>query len=424
MKVRNNLKVLLLVVLLSVMFLPCKVFGAETYYWTSNLSETNYNLFQEDATSEIETNGYIGMTVTGAYKFVFYNGKNYIAMNSDAGYSSDVNSLLSEMLVTEKDGRISFTPFLDTEDYTPKTYKDMLNKAKILVYDKNNNLVKSMPALDYKKYTKFPVAGNKFNVKFDSYINDGEIVTGVSLNISWNLPDGDTPLTLEVINKKADFDKSFDMQDNLSKGNINIALDLAYNGKYTFLFTTMNTEYSTELTFDKLSLDILDEDEGEKDGKLTYTEGEKISNANVKISVSGLPKGNINAGDSFQLIVKTNVDTNIDMNGRVDSNYQKKHKFNITKNGVYTILATSEAGKSATKKITVNCFVEPKDDGAEYYSRDAYWTGTHDITNEEKLAQTGMYDSTLLVVGILTIFAAVLVFAEILRKEGLTWKRK
>ena len=145
----------------------------------------------------------------------------------------------------------------------------------------------------------------------------------------------------------------------------------------------------------------------------------------MKITVDGIPSRKIEDGNSFTLIVTTNVKSNINMDGRVDSTYQKKHKFNITENGTYTILATSEAGKSAEKKIKINCFVEPKDDGKEYYSRDAYWTGDPtDLGDSETLAQTGMYDSTLLVLGILAIFAALLIFAELIRKEGLTWKRK
>lgn len=425
MKVNNNFKILLLIVFLSVLFLPSKVFGADkTYYWTSDLSEYSCNLFQEDAETEIETDNDIAMTPLGSYKFIFYNGKNYIAMNSTyVGYSTDVNDLLSDMEPTIKNETFRFTQFLDTEDYTPKTYKEMLKRAKIYVYDKNNNLVESMSALNYKNYMKFP-SNNNFKATFDKYINDGESVTGVSVKLSWSFPDGENPIVLRIINDKIDFEQTFDMQTYTNKSSIAAALNLQYNGTYTFVMSTNEREYTQELKFTKLALDVLSDKEKEED--VTYTEGDdEIDDSDVKITVDGIPKKNISKGNSFQLIITTNVSTNVNFSDRVDSTYQKKHKFNITENGTYTILATSEAGKSAEKKIKISCFVEPKDDGKEYYSRDAYWTGDPtDLGESETLAQTGMYDSTLLVLGILAIFAALLIFAELIRKEGLTWKRK
>ena len=130
MKVKNNFKILFLIVFLSILFLPSKVFGADkTYYWSSNLSEYSCNLFQEDVETELETDGYIAMTPLGSYKFIFYNGTNYMAMNSGyAGYSTDVNEVLNAMEPTIKNEDFHFTQFMDTEDYTTKTYKDMLKR--------------------------------------------------------------------------------------------------------------------------------------------------------------------------------------------------------------------------------------------------------------------------------------------------------
>lgn len=424
MKVKNNFKILFLIVFLSILFLPSKVFGADkTYYWSSNLSEYSCNLFQEDVETELETDGYIAMTPLGSYKFIFYNGKNYMAMNSGyAGYSTDVDVVLNAMEPTIKNEDFHFTQFMDTEDYTPKTYKDMLKRAKIYVYDKNNNLVQSMGALNYKNYMKFP-SNNKFKATFDKYINDGDSVTGVSVKLAWSFPEGENPIVLQIINDKIDFEQTFDMQTYTNKSSIEAALNLQYNGTYTFIMSTNEKEYTQELKFTKLALDVLSDKEKEED--ITYTEGDEIDDSDIKITVDGIPNKKVSKGNSFQLVITTNVPTNVNFSDRVDSTYQKKHKFNITENGTYTILATSEAGKSAEKKIKINCFVEPKDDGKEYYSRDAYWTGDPtDLGDSETLAQTGMYDSTLLVLGILAIFAALLIFAELIRKEGLTWKRK
>ena len=107
------------------------------------------------------------------------------------------------------------------------------------------------------------------------------------------------------------------------------------------------------------------------------------------------------------------------MDGRVDSTYQKKHKFNITENGTYHITATSEAGKSAKKTIKVNCFKAAPAVADKTYSRGNMWPGLPEnrFDNEETLAQTGMYDSTILVAGILFVFTALLVGAQLIAEE-------
>lgn len=419
---RINLKLLLLIVFLSILFLPSKAFGADkTYYWTTNLSEYSCNLFQENNDTEIDTDNEVGMIANGTYKFLFYNGTNYIAMNDmGAGYSKDAQSLLSTMTTSEKGIEFVFSVFVDTQDYTPKTYKEMLERSKICVYGTNNNLIQTIPTLDYKNYIKFP-SSSKFNVEIEDYLKNGDIVTGISTKISWSLDKDETPYTLRVVNDDIDYESTYDMQEYTNKNSIKAALELNYNGTYTFILLTSKGEYSKDIKCTKLELEPI---KSNKDDTKKYTEGTKIDNSEVKIEYSGIPKKNIEQGSSFQLIITTNVPTNIDLDGRVDSTYQKKHKFNITENGTYTIVAVSEAGKSAKKKVKINCFVEPKDDGLEYYSRDAYWNGSaNSDTNQNTLAQTGMYDTTLLVVGILFLFSALLVLAEIVRKDGLKWRK-
>ena len=151
----------------------------------------------------------------------------------------------------------------------------------------------------------------------------------------------------------------------------------------------------------------------------TTEKADKVDNSNVKITVDGIPSRKIEDGNSFTLIVTTNVKSNINMDGRVDSTYQKKHKFNITENGTYTINAYSEAGKSAKKTIKVNCFKAASTSGTRVFDRNNQWTNLPEnrFDNEETLAQTGMYDSTILVVGILFVFTALLVGAQLIAEE-------
>lgn len=414
---------LMLLVVLSCICIPNKVFAADTYYWSTTNAGYDYNLFQENITNQLDTDAIIAMTPLGAYKFVFYDGTNYIAMNSTwSGYSTDVQSLLKTMDSTQKDETFKFSLFDVKSDYTPKEYLNMLNKSKIYIYDTENNLVDSMNTLDYQKYTKFPDSSN-FNVKLDKYINDGESVTGVSVVISWDLNKNETPIALTILNDKINYKVEYDMQNSPRKNSLNAALDLQYNGEYTFVLDTSDCQYAKKVKFDKLPLNVLSKEEKQKPTK--YKETSSFDDANIKISVSDIPKS-LEQGKSFKLTVSTNVETNVDVSGRVDSEYKKSHNFNITDNGTYTIVATSEAGRAAKKTIKVNCFKEPKDTGLTYYDRDNYWNGTKDTinNNQAKLVQTGMYDNTVVVVAILCLLFGVMLLVQVLRKVGITWKRK
>lgn len=94
-------------------------------------------------------------------------------------------------------------------------------------------------------------------------------------------------------------------------------------------------------------------------------------------------------------------------------------KYMPTENGTYHITATSEAGKSAKKTIKVNCFKAAPAVADKTYSRGNMWPGLPEnrFNESETLAQTGMYDSTILVVGILFVFTAMLVGSQLIAEE-------
>lgn len=408
---------------LAFVFLFCILYplnvNAAQKFWSTTLSNSDYNIFQEDSTDEIDTDAIITMIPTGRYKFIFYNGKNYIAMNNSGGYSTDLDTTLANTDVTTKGTSFRFSLFNDKSDYTPKEYLDMLQRSKIYVYDNSDTLVTSFNALDYKNYTKFPDSKN-FSVKFNQYIqNDGENV-GVRVTIGWTLGKNEYPVGLTITNPKVDYEQKYRLEDD-SQNPMTFDLELSCNGKYTFYLSTNTNQYEQTLNFDKLALDSVDMKETKKDTE--FVEDKKISTKDVTLEVGKIPNS-LESGKSFTLSVKTNIDTTVDVSGRTDSNYQKKHSFNITENGTYKIKAISEAGKVATKTIKVNCFKEPKAN-ATYYDRDSYWTGDKaPVNNQDTLVQTGMYNNTIIVVAIMCLLFGFMLICQVLRKAGFSWKRK
>lgn len=408
---------------LAFVFLFCILYplnvNAAQKFWSTTLSNSDYNIFQENSTNEIDTDAIITMIPTGKYKFIFYNGKNYITMNNSGGYSNDLDTTLANTDVTTKGTSFRFSLFNDKSDYTPKEYLAMLQRSKIYVYDKSNTLVTSFNALDYKDYTEFPSSKN-FSVKFIQYIkNEGENV-GVRVNVGWSLGKEEYPVGLTIKNPDVEYEQSYSL-DSGSKNTMTLDLELSCNGKYTFYLFTNTKEYEQTLDFDKLALDSVDIKDTKKDTK--FVEDEKVSTKKVTIEVGKIPNS-LDSGKSFNLDIKTNIDTTVDLSGRTDANYQTKHSFSITENGTYQIKAISEAGKIATKTIKVNCFKEPKAN-VTYYDRDSYWTGDQTpIDNQETLVQTGMYNNTIIVVAIMCLLFGVMLICQVLRKAGFSWKRK
>ena len=76
------------------------------------------------------------------------------------------------------------------------------------------------------------------------------------------------------------------MQTYTNKSSIEAALNLQYNGTYTFIMSTNEKEYTQELKFTKLALDVLSDKEKEED--ITYTEGDEIDDSDIKITVDGI----------------------------------------------------------------------------------------------------------------------------------------
>lgn len=405
----NKVAMLLLVV---TMLVPSGNIFAATKYFSVERTD-KYAAFQEDAVNQIETND-VTFKANGAYKFVIEKDDGFVGMNDSTVYNS-AEDALKDMMINKKGDTVFFNLF--TKEYTPKEYTNMLANATMHVYDAGNNEVDSFPLLKYQDYISYGKEAKEVSVKVNKYIGDDKIKEGADLTISWDLGK-EKPQELIISNDAVNYYKSFNISGKDTKDTLDMALDFMFNGTYKFTIVTVEDSYEQLVTFDKFAdyktvkLDSKENNE--------YTEKtDKVSKENVKISVNGVPNKKIEDGNSFTLIVTTNVKSNINMDGRVDSNYQKKHKFNITENGTYHITATSEAGKSAKKTIKINCFKAAPAVADKTYSRGNMWPGLPEnrFDNGETLAQTGMYDSTILVVGILVIFTALLLGAQLIAEE-------
>lgn len=407
-KIINKVAMLLLVV---TMLVPSgNVFAANKYFSVERTDK--YAAFQEDAVNQIEQDT-VSFVANGNYKYLIEKDDGFIGTDSDTVYDS-ASSALDNMIINNKGDLVSFNLF--TKEYTPKEYKNMLTNATMHVYDSNNNEIDSFSLLKYQDYISYGKEDSNVTVKLNKYLGDDKTKTGVDLTVSWTLKD-EKPEEIIVKNNDAGYYQSYDISGRKAKDTLNLALELRYNGTYYISIITKDNEYTKSIDFTKLADDVKKSDSNET--VKTTEKADKVDNSNVKITVDGIPSRKIEDGNSFTLVVTTNVKSNINMDGRVDSTYQKKHKFNITENGTYHITATSEAGKSAKKTIKVNCFKAAPAVADKTYSRGNMWPGLPEnrFDNEETLAQTGMYDSTILVVGILFVFTALLVGAQLIAEE-------
>lgn len=407
-KIINKVAMLLLV---GTMLVPSgNAFAANKYFSVERTDK--YAAFQEDAVNQIEQDT-VSFVANGKYKYLIEKDDGFIGTDSDTVYDS-ASSALDNMIINNKGDLVSFNLF--TKEYTPKEYKNMLTNATMHVYDSNNNEIDSFSLLKYQDYISYGKEDSNVTVKLNKYLGDDKTKTGVDLTVSWTLKD-EKPEEIIVKNNDAGYYQSYDISGRKAKDTLNLALELRYNGTYYISIITKDNEYTKSIDFTKLADDVKKSDSNET--VKTTEKADKVDNSNVKITVDGIPSRKIEDGNSFTLIVTTNVKSNINMDGRVDSTYQKKHKFNITENGTYTINAYSEAGKSAKKTIKVNCFKPAPAVADKTYSRGNMWPGLPEnrFDNEETLAQTGMYDSTILVVGILFVFTAMLVGAQLIAEE-------
>lgn len=408
-KIINKVAMLLLVI---TMLVPSGNIFAATKYFSVERTD-KYAAFQEDAVNQIETND-VSFKANGAYKFVIEKDDGFVGMNDSTVYNS-AEDALKDMMINKKGDTVFFNLF--TKEYTPKEYTNMLANATIHVYDAGNNVVDSFPLLKYQDYISYGKEAKEVSVKVNKYIGDNKIKEGADLTIFWDLGK-EKPQELIISNDAVNYYKSFDISGKDTKDTLDMALDFMFNGTYKFTVVTIEDSYEQLITFDKFADYKAVKPDSKENNE--YTEKtDKVDSSNVKITVDGIPSRKIEDGNSFTLIVTTNVKSNVNMNGRVDSTYQKKHKFNITENGTYTINAYSEAGKSAKKTIKVNCFKAAPAVADKTYSRGNMWPGLPEnrLTESETLAQTGMYDSTILVVGILVIFTALLLGAQLIAEE-------
>lgn len=395
---KQRVSIFLLILLTLVLFLPSIVFGADKKYFYVNKGNDTTLYFQEGNEQEVDSSIPPTFYSNGSYKFIVKKDDGYMGTNMSETVS-DISTALNNTYVEKKGSEVTF--YLFTKDYTPKEYQSMLKSAKILVYDSNDNKVGEFALLDYKNYIQF-TDSSVLKVKLDSYTGDDEVKTGVDLTASWSLDKGEEPLEIALSRDDIGLYQNYDISSKKVTDKVTMHFDLRYNGKYAITLLTNKSSYAKVLNFTKLSDNTYVVDDTEK--RVVDDEDIKVDTSNIKITTSSLPKS-LEEGQSFTLTVSTNVDTSIDMDGRVDSTYQKNHKFNITENGTYVINAYSEAGKSAKKKIKVNCFKPVTvESNAISVSRAGYWNGdVNNLNNGEKLAQTGMNNYTILIVAIILL---------------------
>lgn len=230
-----------------------------------------------------------------------------------------------------------------------------------------------------------PKADGKVSVSVDKVtVKEGGIGTQVNkVSFSWDLKNDN------AVNFYVDgyFD-SVPISSSKGKSSLKVTLD---NGTYEYYFNTESGKvYKGKI---KIANKYLFDDADAKHTKVIHSIKKEPA---PKLTLSKIPKKKY-AGDSFDLTITSDRKAEITFNGETSDGYVKKSKFNITSNGEYPYSAINESGEETTGTIKVNCFKDYQ------YDRNGFWTGNSINTDKkgniiQKLVQTGMYDTKMLVV--------------------------
>lgn len=339
---------------------------------TGLLSESDYDVDEGVA---------LGIIVKDKLKYVIeYDGNYYPAISHT--YDGEVDKVTVYEFDTEKTTSkeaLEKAVKVEKGNYIKLSYKifeakdskelnQKLENSKLHIYDENKEV---------KKYAlnDFENKGVDFNDLFKDEDTKGKVVVKAEENhvtVNWELGKDNYPDYFKIEGTLVDKGlqgKSTDSYEFDFEGE---------SGEYNYYFVDTNGNSYEGKVF--LSV----EDKGDGTSPITSTK-------KPKVRIIGIPDS-IEEGSTFELTIKTDIDSYIEFNGQV-TGLTSSASFTIKENGVYKYSVESEAGKMVEGEKSITCFVKRKGNDI---GKDP-WDGDDKGDNEDPApkptpAPTGVYE--------------------------------
>ena len=327
--------------------------GEDTWtsgYYASKSIEKALEFYPDDLVVEMGIN----KNMLGEYKMVLQWGSKFASMGRGGiGSWTTLDDALSEAGVIEEDA-IPFN-FNYAGSTTQAEYDAAIESSYILVFDKNNNSCVKAPLTKLDNIVTSE-AGEDEYLKTKSSVEakvNGKTDKGyLRVDVSWKLAKKDMYLTGVAFDVREGTLISGDLNKSEGSCTYEIAIDYNFGVSRYEAKDSLGNSYFGEIDISNIFEKNI---AGEVVPKSDPSETKENKMVRPKVTVKGIPK-EVSVGDSFKVLLSTDVSATMSLNGMSNGGYHKSNKFDITSNGTYTYRAVSKSGGITEGTFEVKCF--------------------------------------------------------------------
>ena len=330
-------------------------------YQYSNFYETLRNNLDNNVDTGLTFNEHLGLTkyFLGTYKMVLQWGDKFAPVTEKGigSWGSLDSSLNSAEVISKEEVPFDFN-YSGSKTY--EEYSKSVETSKFLIFDKDNNAMFQVNLSDFGD-----AAIENFEV--DDYVAERE--------------NGKSTVSAKVVGKGSNSGFNDEVTWKFNKSDVYLK-DLTISELKHKLVSGDNKTSSGSCVYEYTGLDynagrldyvaidsegqlyygdvivsgIFDKDaSGEVDAVIGEEDKSEVEMVRPKVTVKGIPK-KVAVGDSFKVLLSTDVSATMSLNGMSNGGYHKSNKFDITSNGTYTYRAVSKSGGITEGTFEVKCF--------------------------------------------------------------------
>lgn len=313
-----------------------------------------------DGVSEVTFNEHLGFTpyFLGNYKLVLQYGDKYAPLTKDGlGVWGSLDTSLNQTEVI-KDERIPFN-FNFPESSTYEEYCNAIKDAAFLVFDKDGNAQFKVNLSDFgdaaTSYTDMENAVSEYEYgesTLSAKVTGKGSNGGFNVEVTWRFSNKDAYLKdINITGLKHILVSG----DNKKPSGTCVYeyTGIDYNaGVLGYVATdSLDNNYTGDIVIKGIYENSVDSEVK----PVTGEENKSDKMVRPKVTVKGIPK-KVAVGDSFKVLLSTDVSATMSLNGMSNGGYHKSNKFDITSNGTYTYRAVSKSGGITEGTFEVKCF--------------------------------------------------------------------
>lgn len=374
--------------------------------------EDYYNQVR-DGVAEVTFNEHLGFTkyFLGNYKLVLQYGDKFAPLTkSGLGEWGSLDTSLSQAEVIA-DERIPFN-FNFPNSSTYDDYCKAIESSTFLVFDKDGNAQFKVNLSDFgdaaTSYTDMENAVSEYEYgesTLSAKVTGKGSNGGFNVEVTWKFSNKDTYLKdVNVTGLK----HTLVSGDNKKPSGTCVYeyTGIDYNaGVLGYVATdSLDNNYTGDIVVRGIYENSVDSEVK----PVTGEENKSDKMVRPKVTVKGIPK-KVAVGDSFKVLLSTDVSATMSLNGMSNGGYHKSNKFDITSNGTYTYRAVSKSGGITEGTFEVKCFKGQSGDSSavttafKRYGDDSAFT---------QLVQTGLGDVRVIIAGISALVLGILLILE------------